>query len=64
MTSGPYPVALALVIVLVGRERWHVRDRVLDVLAFAVGTMVLLPWLLRSYALTGSSRASTCWPTR
>ena len=54
MTSGPYPVALAAVIVLVGREHWNLRSRVLDVLAFMVGASVILPWLLRSYVLTGA----------
>jgi 4-amino-4-deoxy-L-arabinose transferase-like glycosyltransferase len=53
MTAGPYPVALALAIGLVGRERWRLSERVIDMLAVAVGSLVLLPWFLRSYVQTG-----------
>jgi hypothetical protein len=53
MTAGLMLAALAAAIVLVGREPWRWRDRVRDVATFALGSLTMLPWLLRSYVLTG-----------
>lgn len=53
-------VAIALVIAavaagifLIGRSRWHWRERVMAVLALCAGALVAVPWLLRSYAIVG-----------
>ena len=47
-------VALVAAILLVGRGAWHWRERLLAVVAFGLGSLVVLPWLLRSYSLTGA----------
>ena len=48
-------VALAVAIFVVGRGSWRWRERVGTVLLFALGaTLVIAPWLLRTYRLTGS----------
>jgi 4-amino-4-deoxy-L-arabinose transferase-like glycosyltransferase len=54
MTMGLMIVALGLAILLVGREPWQWRDRLLAGMVFALGTLVILPWIARSYALTGT----------
>lgn len=47
-------VALAAAIFLVGRVPGHWRRRVLAVAIFGLGVMVIVPWLMRSYSITGT----------
>ena len=47
-------VALAGAIFLVGRVPGHWRKRVLAVLVFGVGVIVIVPWLMRTYSITGT----------
>jgi 4-amino-4-deoxy-L-arabinose transferase-like glycosyltransferase len=53
-TMGWVGVALAAAIFLAGRKPWQVRERILAVLAFGLGTVVIAPWLIRSYSMTGT----------
>ncbi len=46
--------ALAGAIFLVGRAPWRMRGRVLAVVAFGLGGIVVVPWLIRGYGITGS----------
>jgi 4-amino-4-deoxy-L-arabinose transferase and related glycosyltransferases of PMT family len=54
MSAGVAGAALAVAILLVGRRSWQARDRALAIAAFCIGAAVVLPWLVRSYVLTGS----------
>jgi 4-amino-4-deoxy-L-arabinose transferase-like glycosyltransferase len=54
MTMGLMIVALGLAILLVGRGPWQWRDRLLAGVAFGLGTLLMLPWIARSYAITGT----------
>jgi 4-amino-4-deoxy-L-arabinose transferase-like glycosyltransferase len=54
LNMGLTILALAGAIFLVGRGPWQTRARVLAVLIFGVGAVVFVPWLLRSYAITGT----------
>jgi hypothetical protein len=54
VTMSWVAVALAVAIFLVGRTPWRLRERVLAVLAFGLGTVVVVPWLARSYSITGT----------
>lgn len=54
VTMGWSIVGLLAGIVLAGRAPWRWRDRVLSAAAFALGLLVILPWLARGYVLTGS----------
>lgn len=46
--------ALAGVIILVGRAPWRARGRVLALVAFGIGGIVVVPWLIRGYGITGT----------
>jgi hypothetical protein len=59
MTMGLMIVALAAAIFLVGREPQHWRDRFLALVAFGVGGAVVVPWLVRSYAIRGDLEGMT-----
>ncbi len=54
LTMGFVIVSVAVAIGLVGRGAWRWRDRVLAVAAFGLGGVVVVPWLLRSYFITGT----------
>jgi 4-amino-4-deoxy-L-arabinose transferase-like glycosyltransferase len=55
MTMGLMIVALGLALVFVGRGPWQWRERLLAGVAFGFGAAaVMLPWILRSYILTGA----------
>ena len=55
LTAALMIVALAAAIFLVGRGPWQWRERVETALLFALGAgLVVAPWLLRTYQLTGS----------
>ena len=54
ITMAWVAVALAAAIFLVGRKPWRFWERVLAVLAFGLGTVVAVPWLARSYGITGT----------
>ena len=54
VTMGWVAVALVAALFLVGRGRWRWRERVAAVMAFALGAVVIVPWLLRGYAISGS----------
>jgi hypothetical protein len=54
LTMGPMLIALVAAILLVGRAPGRWRERVLAVMAFGLGTAVILPWLLRSYLISGT----------
>jgi hypothetical protein len=44
-------VAMAVALFLTGRRPWQWRERVLAVVTFGLGTLVVVPWLIRSYQL-------------
>jgi 4-amino-4-deoxy-L-arabinose transferase-like glycosyltransferase len=46
--------ALAGAILLVGTRPGHWRERILSVLVFAIGTLVMFPWLLRAFIINGT----------
>jgi hypothetical protein len=54
ITMSWVAVALAAAIFLVGRKPWQARERVLAVLVFGLWTIVVIPWLVRSYSITGT----------
>jgi hypothetical protein len=54
LTLGFVIVSVAVAIALVGRGPWRWRDRVVAVAAFGLGGVVIVPWLLRSYFITGT----------
>lgn len=54
LTMGLAVVALAAAVFLVGRGPWRFRERVLAVLVFGLGTVVVVPWLVRTYSITGT----------
>jgi 4-amino-4-deoxy-L-arabinose transferase-like glycosyltransferase len=54
-TMGLQIVALATAIVIVGRGPWQRQERVLAVGVFGLGAaVVVVPWLLRGYAVNGT----------
>ena len=53
LTMGLVILAVVAALALVGRGPWQWRQRLLSLLAFAVGGLVVVPWLLRSYDVTG-----------
>jgi len=53
MTMGVMIVAIGLALVIVGRGAWSWRERFEAGMAFGLGLLVLVPWLLRSYVITG-----------
>lgn len=57
MTMGWLIIALAAGIFLVGNGPWRWRDRFLAVSVFGVGTLVVVPWLVRSYVIAGEMPA-------
>jgi 4-amino-4-deoxy-L-arabinose transferase-like glycosyltransferase len=50
-----FVIAFGMGVFLVGRSPWRWRERVLAALAYGAGTLVAVPWLVRSYLLLGSS---------
>ncbi len=55
LNMGLVIVALGIAILLVGRRPWQWRERVLAVVVFGLGAaVVVLPWLLRGYAIAGT----------
>lgn len=46
-------VALAVALFLTGRQPWQWWARISAVVAFGLGSVVVVPWLVRSYALLG-----------
>jgi hypothetical protein len=53
LNMGLVSLALAAAIFLVGRTSWQWRERSLALLAFALGNVVIIPWLARTYGITG-----------
>lgn len=54
LISGLLIVSLGVGIVLVGRARWNMRARLFAALVFGLGTIVVVPWMIRTYGITGS----------
>jgi hypothetical protein len=55
LNMGLVIVALAAAIFLVGRRSWRWQERVLAVVVFGLGAAVIVvPWLLRGYAINGN----------
>jgi hypothetical protein len=54
LNTGLIVAALALAIFLVGRAPWRWRDRIVAGLAFGLGAVVVVPWLLRTYLITST----------
>jgi hypothetical protein len=46
--------ALGAALFLVGRSPWRWRERLLALASYGVGTVVIVPWLARSYGITGT----------
>ena len=53
LTMGLVILAVVAALALVGRGPWQWRQRLVSLLAFALGGLVVVPWLLRSYDVTG-----------
>lgn len=53
VTMGWSIVGLLGGIVLVGRAPWRWRERIVAGCAFIIGTLVIVPWLIRGYMITG-----------
>ncbi len=53
MTMGVMIIALGLAVVLVGRSAWSWRERISSGVTFGLGLLVIVPWLLRSFVITG-----------
>ena len=54
LTMGLVIVALVVALALVGRGAWQWRERLLSLVAFGVGGLVVRAWPLRGYLLTGT----------
>jgi hypothetical protein len=50
-------VAMTVALFLTGRRPWQWRERVLAAVTFGLGTLVVVPWLIRSYQLIWISPA-------
>jgi hypothetical protein len=53
LTMGLVILAVVAALALVGRGAWQWRQRLLSLVAFGLGGLVVVPWLLRSYDVTG-----------
>ena len=53
LTMGLVILAVVAALALVGRGPWQWRQRLVSLVAFGLGGLVVVPWLLRSYDVTG-----------
>jgi hypothetical protein len=54
LTMGLVIVAVVVALGLVGRGAWQWRERILPLVAFGLGGLVLVPWILRNRAISGT----------
>ena len=54
LTMGLVIVAVVVALGLVGRGPWQWRERLLSLVAFGLGGLVFLPWIVRNYAMSAT----------
>ncbi len=54
LTMGLVIVAVVVALGLVGRGAWQWRERLLSLVAFGLGGLVFLPWIVRNYAMSAT----------
>jgi hypothetical protein len=53
-TMGLVIAAVVVALALVGRGPWRWRERLLSLVAFGLGGLVFLPWIVRNYAMSAT----------
>src|SRR5829696_5715398 len=53
LTMGLVILAVVAALALVGRGAWQWRDRLVSLVAFGLGGLVFLPWIIRNYTIAG-----------